>query len=253
MNGNDENLKKRLLELASRADAQGVYTFTPFLDLNGLAVLATLKGALRNIPYAAFGGMETCERKLVRFGSAELCGYDAIFPIACVRIAPRSDKYADALTHRDFLGALMNLGIKRETLGDIFVDGSTGYLFCTEAVAPFIMENLIKVSHTDVTCESVPSLPASAAPKLAQETVQLSGERLDALIAKAYRLSREDSAELFRQQRVFVNAAPCESLSAVPKADDIISVRGFGRFAYRGVTGTSKKGKLNVLIEKYSG
>ena len=251
MNETDDILKKRLLELARRADERGICTYSQFLDMNGLSLLMSLRGAISPTECTAFGGVEQCERKVARFGAADRNG--GRFPIVCLRIAPRSSRYADALTHRDFLGALMNLGVKRETLGDIFLSGSTGYLFCLDTVAPFIAENLTRVCRTDVDCEVVEELPSAAAPVLTAETVQLAHERLDALIARAYHLSREDSAELFTKKLVFVNSALCENSSRQPKPGEVISVRGFGRFIYRGVTGTSKKGKLNALIEKYSG
>jgi RNA-binding protein YlmH len=81
--------------------------------------------------------------------------------------------------------------------------------------------------------------------------IQLSGERLDAAVAKVFSLSRDDAQALFRRGLVFASGKEIESVSYVPKPDEVISVRGFGRFIYRGPFGTSKKGKLNVAVDKY--
>lgn len=246
-----ELFQKRLTELADRARERGVYAYTDFLSLHELAVLAGMRGALTGAAPETFGGAEGCERKMARFGSEALCGYEEPFPIACVEVRPRSDKFADALTHRDFLGALLNLGVAREAMGDIFVHENAGYVFCKRAIAPFLVENLARVKRTSVRCAAVDAPPAAAAVRLAPQTLQVAGERLDGVIAKAYRLAREESAELFTQGRVFINGAPCPKGSASPRPGDVVSVRGHGRFIYRGPAGLTKKGRLNVVIEKY--
>ncbi len=238
----------RAEELARRALEKGVYTRTGFLSLREQELLSMLGHSL--CACTLFGGAEDCERKMARFGSAELCGYEEPFPIACVEIAPAGERFADALTHRDFLGALMSLGVERDVLGDVLVRGKHGYVFCTEAIAPFLAENLTKVKHTAVRC-AVCEPPAPAQTPLSPETVKVTSPRADAVVARAYRLSREESLALFRAGRVFRNGAVLENNSAPLRDGDILSVRGFGRFACRGVTGTTKKGKLNLTIEKY--
>ena len=80
-------------------------------------------------------GTEGCERQMLRFGSEETLGYEEAFPISCVVIRPSAPKFAEELTHRDFLGALMNLGIERDVLGDIIVRDAVGYVFCEDAMA----------------------------------------------------------------------------------------------------------------------
>ena len=75
---------------------------------------------------------------MLRFGSEETLGYEEAFPISCVVIRPSAPKFAEELTHRDFLGALMNLGIERDVLGDIIVRGAVGYVFCEDAMADYL-------------------------------------------------------------------------------------------------------------------
>ncbi len=243
--------QKRLTELADRAKSRGVYAYTDFLSLHELAVLADMRGALSDAAPQTFGGAEGCERRMARFGSEALCGYEESFPIVCVEVRPRGEKFADALTHRDFLGALLNLGVARESLGDIFVHENAGYVFCKRAIAPFLIENLARVKRTSMCCAAVDAPPAAAKVRLVPEKLQVAGERLDGVIAKAYHLAREESTELFMQGRVFVDGAPCLKGSASPRPGDVVSVRGYGRFVYRGPAGLTKKGRLNVVIEKY--
>lgn len=246
----DGMLKKRFAELAKKAYSRGAYTYTGFLSLAEQAELDSVRKSL-DAPFELIGGVEGCERRVAAFGSAELCGAEPNAPIVCISIRPLNKKFADELTHRDFLGALMNLGVERDTLGDIVIKPEGAYLFCLDKMERFIIDELTRIKHTSVRCERTQELPQGELFELKEELIQASSERLDAMIAKAYKLSRETSAELFREQRVFVNSALCENSSRAPHEGDIISVRGQGRFVYRGVRGTSKKGKLNIVIERY--
>ena len=99
--------KKKLLELASRANGSGRCTFTPFLGLAEQNILRCAEKELSGVIRTEFGGADGCERIMVRFGDLEDCGYACPFPIRCIRAIPRSKKFAEQLTHRDILGSLM--------------------------------------------------------------------------------------------------------------------------------------------------
>lgn len=247
----DQQLQRRFMELAERAYNTGRYTYTSFLNLRELDVFSRMANHLRHVSYALWGGTEGSERKLIQFGNHELCGYEESPPIACARIKPVHAKFADDLTHRDFLGAIMNLGIEREAIGDIRVIENAGYVFCLTRIAPYIIEQLTAVRHTTVACAIVPGLPEAAAQAMESVAIQVASERLDAVLAHLYKLSRADAQELFQSGRVFVNDRMQESCSYAPKAGDIVSVRGYGRFRYNGITGRTKKGKHVVTVEKY--
>ena len=148
MNGGTELIKKRFSELAKRADSKGIFTYTPFLGLMEQDALFRMKRELSFIPFEAFGGADGCERVMVRFGNAETLGYDEPFPIKLLFAEPLSRKFADKLTHRDILGALMGLGIERETLGDIIIRDSGAYIFCAETMAEHIKDSFTKAKHT---------------------------------------------------------------------------------------------------------
>lgn len=228
-----EQLQKRFLELAERAYQNGTYVFTPFLGIQEQSVFYKMEKMLPPVPWEASGGMNGCERRMVRFGSEGLCGYEQPFPIARIAVRPRSAKFAEPLTHRDFLGALMGLGIERDTLGDIVVRECEAYVFCEERIAPFLTETLNEVRRTHVRCAIAEAPPEGA------------------LCAHVWNLSRGESLALFRAGRVFLNGRLCESGAAAPREGDLLSVRGYGRFVYRGVLGITKKGKYNALTEVY--
>ncbi|MCM1127043.1 MAG: YlmH/Sll1252 family protein [Lachnospiraceae bacterium] len=247
----EELLKKRFAELAQKCYQKNQYTFAGFLGLADAACFYEMERELSYVPYTLWGGYEGAERVMIRFGSAEMLGYEEAFPIVCLKVSPLAEKFSDELTHRDYLGALMNLGIEREILGDILIEEKTAWIFCTQNMAEFISENMVKVKHTTVLCAESQEIPSFGSRDIQELKLQLSSERIDGMIAKAYKLSRSDSAELFRQKKVFVEGRLCENSSRLLKAGETVSVRGYGKFEYRGETGISRKGKLNVLIGCY--
>ena len=243
-------LKRRFAELAKRSE-QGYFTFTDFLGLAEQSAFNEIKGGIKGISYSAFGGAEGTERVMIRFGSPEELGYEEEFPIVTLMIKPKSEKFADRLTHRDFLGALMSLGIERSVLGDIVIRNNIGYLFAKEDIGAYIIDSLTEIKHTAVTVSVATELPEGELFGTEIRRIQLSSERLDAVLAKTFSLSREDASRLFGKGLVFVNGRETSSASYTPKVGDRITARGYGRLIYRGVDSTSKKGKLNTLVEVY--
>lgn len=247
----DDVFRSRLTEWAQRSWSQSVYCFSHFLTLAEQSDFLALRSSLAPAPFLLFGGTEGCERRMLRFGSEDTCGYDAPFPIRCLRFSPLSAKFAENLTHRDYLGALMALGVERETLGDIVVRKDAAYLFCEERMAPYLMENFAQARRTALQCEMVEALPEGALFETRRMQVQVSSQRADALIAHVFRMSRSEAQALFPAGKVFVSGRLCESPAYAPKNGDILSVRGYGRVRYLGVESLSKKGKENTLLELF--
>ena len=250
MREDNELLRRRFIELAKRSDSQSTFTFTDFLGLAEQSVLKTMGRELRGVSVALFGGTLGCERLVARFGSEEELGYAEDYPISCIKAVPKNKKYAEALTHRDYLGAILNLGIERETVGDIAITEDATYIFALSRIADFIISNLTRVRHTDLTL-SLSEPPTEALFRTEERRVQVSSERLDAVIARVYSLSREDAQGLFVKRLVFADGREIQSPSYSPKENEIISVRGHGRFLYLGQVGTTRKGRLNVAVEVY--
>lgn len=244
-------LQKRFRELADKAYNQNIYTFTGFLSLVEQDVFFRMAGEISHITYQMSGGSRDCERKILRFGSLEEFGYEEAFPIACVRICPLQKKFAEDFSHRDVLGALMNLGIERSTLGDIFLGDKEAFLFCQEKVAAFICGGLLQVRHTRVSCEPAKDMQDIPLREPVPEEVTVNSERADGIIAKLYHLSRDKSQQLFTEKKIYVNGRLLENAGRSLKVDELVTVRGFGRFIYRGVRYETKKGKLCVGAEVY--
>lgn len=243
MNEN-ELTKKRLTELSHRAFERGYTTFSDFLNLEEISLLKSLH---TEIEYNLYGGYDNADRCVASFGECEEYQY----PISCIKIEPANQKFADELSHRDFLGALMNLGINRNTLGDIIVTNNTGYLFCLNSIKEYILQNLDRIKHTTVRCtESV--LPAEIAEKK-PEPVELtvSSQRVDIIVAAVFKLSRNAVTQLVNQEKVFINSKIAYKESLTLKSGDIVSVRGKGKFIFDGEIRQTKKNKSVIGIRLY--
>ena len=238
-------LEKRFMELADRAEERCYVTFSDFLNMEEKSSLEALK---LNTQYCFFGGYDTAERCVAAFGYG--CE-GADFPIAIIKAEPVSPKFADKLTHRDFLGSLMGLGIKREVLGDIVISDNIGYIFCLNGIAEYIAQSLDKVRHTTVKCSIVAQLPEAAQSIPEEKQLIAASERLDVIVAAVYGFSRSEVKEFFTNKKIFINSSQCENFSRIPKAGDIVSVRGKGRFVYNGVLGNTKKNRLVISVGLY--
>lgn len=246
-----QQVKKRLLELARRSYMQGVYTFTPFLGLSEQQAYHEIRDQLSYAGCGMDGGSPLCERKIIRFGDVENWGYVDDYPIACMRIEPFNFKFAEKMTHRDFLGAIMNLGIERDTIGDIFVQEKEAYLFCLESIVSYLSEQLVQVRRTRVKC-LICEIPAKlTTPSLEQVILSVASPRIDGVIAKLYNMARSQSQELFGAGRIYINGRLTENPSTILKEGDVVTVRGYGRFVYRGEQGETRKGKRRVCVEIY--
>ncbi len=260
------DVKKRLYELAEKAYHENRYIFTDFLNVSQLSeyyelLKKTGEGTIGQVDSRAFGGTLGCERCVVRFGSPEMFGYEEPYPITLLKIYPAMAKYAEALTHRDYLGSLIGLGLEREKIGDIIIprvdaDNSEKqrkavYVFVIDKISDYIIENLGYVKHTNIRVEKCDEVPEEAVPHLEELSVIVSSNRMDAIVAKLYNLSREQSLKLFVEGKVFLNGITMTSNARPLKTGDIISVRGYGKFIFDGEGGATRKEKLYVHVRKY--
>jgi RNA-binding protein YlmH len=176
---------------------------------------------------------------------------DWTYPIVCVRITPRSAKFAEKLSHRDILGALMNLGIERDRTGDIAICDTEAYLFCSRSLSEMICRELTRIRHTSVSCEVCDLEAFSYTPKTERIRGSVASVRLDAVMALAFTGSRSTLVSLIEEGKVFINGKLITTNAYALKDGDLISVRGMGKFRYNEVLGQTKKGRCMIEIEKY--
>lgn len=241
-------VKRKMLDLASDSLGRNLWEYSKFLNIAEQSEVQTEKYPVK---YYFFGGYENAERNIAVFGNGDDIGYEPSYPISFIEISPVNNKFADNLTHRDFLGALMSLGINREMLGDILVNEKSAVVVCISSITDYIINELESIKHTTVKCKLLDAVPAAVLPKLEEEELIVSSERIDVLVSAVYNMSRNNSQLLINTEKVFCNGKTVISTSFIPKEEQIISVRGFGRFIFCGIYRTTKKNKFVIRVKKY--
>lgn len=251
MKKEEEFFLKRIREISENSYIKGKYTFTSFLSEPEINILLQEMKKRKYITYELYGGYLHSERKVAKFGSIEEIGYEQEFPIVCIHIMPLMKKFATTLSHRDFLGSLMSLGIERSTLGDIIVIEREGYLFCMESISEFIIENLKRIGNTYIKCERTQYNEKRELWDNMEIEIHVTSERIDAVLSKVFSLSRKRSLECFQNHNIYVNSYLCQKSSYTLKDNDIVSARGYGKFIYKGLINETKKNRKIVKIKKY--
>ena len=247
----NEFFTKRIRELANISFQRDIVTFSDFLNLNERNIVNRLDSRSSGVIVESFGGYDNAERQMVAFHSDALV-YPWEYPIDCLRIRPRAAKFSEPLTHRDYLGAVLNLGVDRSVVGDILTEEKEAYLFCLSKMTDFFLENLFRIRHTEVMIEKIENPADLPKPKMESISGTCASVRLDSLISLAFQSSRSSMVAFIEGGLVFVNGRLITSNGYEPKEGDIISVRGKGRFLYDGITRQTKKGRYSVRILRYT-
>lgn len=258
MQKEEQLLEKRLLELSRLAYNRDIITFSDFLNLNELNMLHSLPKDSLYAGYVTFGGYELAERQMAAFlpDALSLRGendIDRFFTneIAVLSIAPLHHKYAENLTHRDYLGAILNLGIERSKIGDILIDQKEAFLISRVKMAEFLIEELTRIKHTAVLVRETELQNFQYQPRFEEIKGTVASVRLDSLLALAFSSSRSSLTGLIEGGKVFVNGKLISSNGYQPKENDVISVRGMGKFRFFEILNKTRKNRIYVTIHKY--
>ena len=171
--------------------------------------------------------------------------------IAIIRVLPLNVKFTEELSHRDYLGALMNLGIERDTIGDILTGEKSCIIFALRTISEVILRELTRVKHTSVSCELIERDEVDLSTRLEELSVNVASERIDAVIAAVYRISRQQAVQLIAADMVSISARQSVNAAKSLKEGDRVSVRGLGKFIYEGISGSSRRGRLYVDIKRF--
>lgn len=194
------------------------------------------------------GGYEDAERTL--FISAP--EYEEVDIASILKVIKISGRDVDKLTHRDYLGSLMGLGITRENIGDILVSESGALVFVKAEIAEYILINLEKIGRHGIKTELCDSKEIEIPkPKIKEIKGTVSSLRLDAVLSLGLGISRARAVELIGQGLVYLNWEVSESVSLQINEGDLISARGFGRMRLMEIGGLTRKGRTGIVIEKF--
>ncbi len=240
-------LEARVNDLFSLCEKHCQMKFSPFLD-GGEA--AFLKEEFY-IPYGYntmfFGGYDGAEREILGvFPQWQEASQDD-FPLTVIRFDVPSFR---KITHRDYLGTVMSLGIDRNKTGDILVDENGAYVILNNDIAEYVQRNVNKIANVGVKTSIVTDfLPPK--PKTKEKMCVCASLRLDAVVSAAFNISRGVTEKIIAGGGVKVNHREVTDRSKATVIGDLISVKNYGRFILKNTGNNTRKGRLHITVEKF--
>ncbi len=248
-NNKDEKLViSRLIDTASITHKTNYVKCTKFL--NGREqVLATYVFNSMGIDYRFFGGYDGYERAIAVCYSEEMYLDTYNYP---VKILDLKVKDGDKLNHRDYLGSIMGLGIKREMIGDIIADKFGAKVFVLDEIAEYLKAQITKIGKFGAKVE-IYEIGNIIIPEKEYKDISftVSSPRIDSIVSGATGVSRSEAANLISAGSVSINWETVVSQSKTVEQSSILSVKGHGRFKIDSIGGVTKKGRIFITVKKF--
>lgn len=241
-------LAERVLDWIAQAEERYQSVLTPFLNPREQRVAQMLTNRFPDLSLTADGGYEGAERRRLRINPPYVEEVDHGLVILALEPAER---HRD-LHHRDVLGSLLGLGLKRDKLGDILPLPGGCQVIAAAELEDFIRSQLQRVGRHPVTVALIdrrkliiPHIPTQTS------SVSVASKRLDAVLAEGFRLSRSRASALIKSGQVHMNWKITENPAEVVAEGDMLSLRGFGRIQVGEKLGVSKKGRYLLNLIRY--
>ena len=249
-NPQDRYLAMKLIDKIEMSMKNSTITYTDFLDPYQMNMGIQIINQYFSISYFSDGGFQHAERKILIIHPEYLSLENFENPLRAIEIFGDFNK--TDLSHRDFLGSILGLGIKREKTGDIYISDGKVALIVYKEVCDYIISNLHQVGKYKITAHHI-SMDDISEPeekfKLIHSTVQ--SLRLDAILSVGFEESRSAITKKVNHDRVKVNWKPVNNPSYLVNCGDIISYKGLGRIQFVEMLGKSKKDRIKITIKRF--
>ena len=192
------------------------------------------------------GFFEDAERRMISFNNV----YENPFPMKLIKIQNTS-KFSN-LTHRDFLGGILSIGIERNKIGDLLVDKNICYVPVYDEIENFVVYNIDKISKVVCSAEVIEDFELLPKVNFKEEIILVSSLRIDGIICRIINISRSNAVTMIEQGQVLINYVKIKDKSYELKGEERITIRGFGKFILGNSIGKSKSGRIKMIIKKYT-
>ena len=249
MTDNNE-IVRRLADLDYLAQKRQIICYSDFLNIDEYSsyLLQKHSYSCNTVPFSEIADLE---RQMIAFIPDALCFDNLEFPISFMKIIPKNVKFAQELSHRDVLGVLMNMGLDRKLIGDIFISEKEACFLANSKIKDYLLNEFHQIKRTEVELTEVDELPECYKPKFEDIKCSVASLRLDCLVAEFAHCSRSSAEKYIKQGLTSVNSKQILHNSYICKPGDKLSVRGVGKVILEDVTGKSKKDKLVIIFKKY--
>ena len=248
-NPDDRVLLAKLWDKINAGIRRNIPANTCFLSPRELEMARYLFGGEPGL--TAFGGYGDAERRTLLF-LPDWMEPEFIQPEEFIALLRCTWFREDTLTHRDFLGSLMGMGVRRDTVGDILVGDGSCDLVVLPTVAGFLKDSLQSAGRVRLRVEQI-ALSELRVPKQERKVIRdtVAALRLDSVLAVGFSISRSKAAELIASGRCAVNWQETTKSDLAVKEGDVLSCRGLGKCRLGEVGGLSRKGRINITMERY--
>lgn len=248
LSDDERRLCLHIEDMASLCEKRHKPCFSDFLNERQISLaLSVLResGASR---YMLWGGYENAERCMLCVYPEYDCPEKSEFPFECLSVRYRKN---DKLTHRDFLGSLMALGIKREAVGDIVVGEGITSFFVKSELAPYVKMQITKIGRVGVSFTDITAELESATQEFEESERTVSSMRLDSVVSAVSGQSRSKARSMIESGLVSLNFEVMYDADKKISDSDRLSVRGFGKYVIMSDGSVSRKGKYRISVRRY--
>lgn len=252
----DKILLAQILDKIEMVEKKNKIEYTDFLDLAQIELVQKFINKIKLQNYMIYEGFEQAERKMFviypdKFNSVVVeKNLSNIIQIIRIELP---DDLKGKYTHRDYLGAVIKLGIERKKIGDIIVDQNGADIIVDKDVVKFLLDNLGSLTRFSKSTISVQNIEDLRPVEIKKEELEIivSSMRLDNVISELARCSRNKALDIINTERVFINFE-CETKKTKQvKTGDMITIRGKGRFFVKEIIGQTRSGRTVIKIEKF--
>jgi RNA-binding protein YlmH len=245
ISGEDEAVILKLYDRLALAEKTGNTVYTKEFYTPGIwSKVEALSNALQLKVYCD-GIFDEAERRMIAFSSED----NVFMPIKAICLTNKSKFHT--LKHKDYLGAIMSLGIKREKIGDLIVEDSKGYCAVCEDIATYLIDNLTAIGHCPCEVTDVIDYHAIPSYSFEERVVVTTSMRADCVICSISGLSRSKSVDLLKTGKVLINYNEIREKDFEVAIPSTLTIRGYGKFKVTDVVGSSGSGRLKILLKKF--
>ena len=252
----DKILLAQILDKVEMVEKKNKIEYTDFLDLAQMELVQKFINKIKLENYISYGGFEQAERKLIviypgKFNSMVVeKNLSNIVQIVRIELP---DDLKGKYTHRDYLGAVIKLGVERKKIGDIIADNNGADIIVENDITKFLLENLGTLTRFSKSSINVQNIQDLRPVEIRKEELEIivSSMRLDNVISELARCSRNKALEIINTERVFVNFENEIKKTKQIKSGDMVTIRGKGRFFIKDIVGQTRSGRYVIKIEKF--
>ncbi|UMZ73273.1 RNA-binding protein [Natranaerofaba carboxydovora] len=246
----DKELVNYYFEQIEKVSENNIKKETNFLDPHKLQIVENISNIFSGVDTLAYGGFKDCERKKVLLAPS---AWNITKEMVGVNILSIDGNFEfEPISHRDVLGAILSLGLKREKIGDIIINNDTINVAVDSQISDYIIQNLNMIKKTTVNIQVVDEQEIDSSEDYVKEIKgTVASLRLDSVASVGFGASRNKMKELIKAQRVKLNWKQALDPKCEINEDDVISLQGKGRIQIASVGKKSRKGRRHILIRRY--